>query len=90
MRVSIATRLNPRGIVWVVAIAYGLAWLLDLPIVLSKQGLASPWVALLTLQNFTPAIATVLVARWISPVPRLRWGAKGSRWAGTGSSGWWV
>jgi hypothetical protein len=55
MRTSMPTRLNLRGIIWFVVIAYGLAWLLDLPIVLSRQGLASPWVALLTLQNFTPA-----------------------------------
>jgi membrane protease YdiL (CAAX protease family) len=49
-------------------------------------GLNSPWALLVTLQNFTPAIATLLVARWISPLPHmrratgLRWGAKGTRW----------
>jgi hypothetical protein len=79
-------RLNLRGILWFVVIAYGLAWLLDLPMVLSGKGLTSPWASLILLQNFTPAIATFLVARWISPLPHmrvatgLRWGAKGSRW----------
>jgi membrane protease YdiL (CAAX protease family) len=84
---NVGTRLNLRGIVWFVVIAYGLAWLLDLPMALSGKGLASPWAVILTtLQNFTPALATLLVARWISPVPGmrratgLRWGAKGSRW----------
>jgi uncharacterized protein len=81
-----ATRINLRGIAWFVAIAFGLAWLLDLPMALSGKGLASPWASLILLQNFTPAIATLLVARWISPLPHmrvatgLRWGAKGSRW----------
>jgi membrane protease YdiL (CAAX protease family) len=80
------TRINLRGIVWFLIIAYGLAWLLDLPIALSGKGLASPWAALITLQNFTPAVATLLVTRWLSPLPHtrlatgLRWGARGSRW----------
>jgi membrane protease YdiL (CAAX protease family) len=83
---NIPTRLNLRGILWFLGIAYGLAWLLDLPMALSGKGLASPWASLIVLQNLTPAVATLLVARWISPLPHmrratgLRWGAKGSRW----------
>jgi membrane protease YdiL (CAAX protease family) len=86
MRSFRGTRVNLRGIVWFVVIAYGLAWLLDMPVALSGKGLASPWASLILLQNFTPAIATLLVARWISPLPGmrratgLRWGAKGSQW----------
>jgi uncharacterized protein len=86
MQPNTGARLNLRGIVWFVVIAYGLAWLLDLPMALSGKGLSSPWASLIVLQNFTPAVATLLVARWISPLPHmrratgLRWGAKGSRW----------
>lgn len=86
LRTSIATRLDRRGIGWFLLISFGVAWLLDLPVALSG-GLTSPWALLLiALQNFTPSIATLLVARWISPLPHLRratglrWGAKGSRW----------
>ena len=83
---SVRSRLDLRGIVWFVVIAFGLAWLLDLPIALSGQGLASPWAALVMVRNFTPTVATFIVARWISPLPHmrratgLRWGARGSRW----------
>jgi membrane protease YdiL (CAAX protease family) len=85
MLTSMTTRLDRRGILWFVVISYGLAWLLDLPMALTG-GLRSPWALLVTLQNFTPALATLLVARWISPLPNmrrttgLRWGVKGSRW----------
>jgi membrane protease YdiL (CAAX protease family) len=86
MDTTIRPRLDLRGIIWFVVIAYGLAWLLDLPMALSGKGLASPWASLVVAQNFTPSVATLIVARWISPVPHmrratgLRWGAKGSRW----------
>jgi len=86
MHSELSPRLNRRGIAWFVVIAFGLAWLLDLPIALSGEGLASPWAALLMLQNVTPAVAIFVVARWLSPLPSmrratgLRWGAKGSRW----------
>ena len=85
MSASTAPRINRRGIVWFVVISFGLAWLFDLPMALTG-GFNSPWSLLITLQNFTPALATLLVARWISPLPNmrratgLRWGAKGSRW----------
>src|SRR5262249_48654034 len=85
MHTDRSTPLDLRGISWFLLISFGLAWLLDLPMALSG-GLHSPWALLVALQNFTPAIATLLLARWISPLPRLRratglrWGAKGSRW----------
>jgi uncharacterized protein len=85
MHTELGTGLDLRGIVWFLVISFGLAWLLDLPMALSG-GLNSPWALLITVQNLTPAIATLLVARWISPLPHmrratgLRWGAKGSRW----------
>ena len=75
-----------KGIAWFIAIAYGLAWLIDLPMYLDGKGLGSPWSALILLQNFTPAIATLIVARWISPLPHmraatgLRRGVPGTRW----------
>jgi len=79
-------RLNLRGILWFLGIAYGLAWLLELPMALDGKGLSSPWFGLTFFVNFTPAVATLLVARWISPLPNarkatgLRWGVKGTRW----------
>jgi membrane protease YdiL (CAAX protease family) len=79
-------RLDWRGIIWFVAIAYTIAWLIDLPMYLDGKGLNSPWAGLIVLQNFTPAIATFLVIRWLSPLPAirratgLRRGAVGARW----------
>ena len=78
--------LDWRGIGAFLAIAFGLAWLLDLPIWLSGQGLASPWALLILPRNFTPLIATILVVRWLGPVPSarravgLRRGAPGVPW----------
>ena len=78
--------LDRRGIGAFLAIAFGLAWLLDLPIWLSGQGLASPWALLILPRNFTPLIASVLVVRWLSPVSMgrqvvgLRRGAPGVPW----------
>jgi hypothetical protein len=54
---------------------------------LDGQGVSSP-LALILVRciNFMPALATLVVARWISPLPAtrrttgLRWGARGSRW----------
>jgi hypothetical protein len=86
MHITCNLPLDWGGIGAFLALAFGLAWLLDLPLWLAGQGLASPW-ALLTLpRNFTPLIATILVARWLSPVPsarqvlRLRHGAPGVPW----------
>jgi membrane protease YdiL (CAAX protease family) len=67
-------------------IAFGLAWLLDLPIWFSGQGLSSPWALLILLRNFTPLIATLSVIRYVNPVPHvrealgLRRGAPGVPW----------
>lgn len=78
--------LDLKGIAWFLAIAFGLAWLIDLPMYLDGRGLNSPWAALIVLQNFTPAVATFIVVRWISPLPQirtatgLRRGVKGTGW----------
>ena len=78
--------LDLKGIAWFLAIAFGLAWLIDLPMYLDGRGLNSPWAALIILQNFTPAVATLIVVRWISPLPQiriatgLRRGVKGTGW----------
>src|SRR5262249_10879248 len=82
--------LDLKGIAWFIAIAYGLAWLLDLPMYLDGKGLGSPWSALILLKNFTPAIATFIVTRRVSPLPHiraatgLRRGVKGTRWGWRG------
>jgi hypothetical protein len=62
MHTELSTRLDRRGISSFLLISFGLAWLLDLLMALSG-GFSSPWAFLVTLQNFTPAIATLLVAR---------------------------
>jgi membrane protease YdiL (CAAX protease family) len=86
MRPTEWDRLDWRGILWFLAIAYALAWLIDLPMYLDGKGLNSPWTALIVLQNFTPAIATLLVVRWLHPLPDirratgLRRGAPGVSW----------
>ena len=87
-------KLDRRGIVWFLAIAYIVAWLLAVPMWLSGQGPNSPWAVLITAMNFTPAIATFIVTRWISPLPQvrrttgLRLGVKGSRWGLYWLFGW--
>lgn len=83
-----------RGIGWFVGISYVLAFLFDLPMLLDGLGFKSPWVTLLPLRNFTPAIATLIVVKFISPLPRarlatgLRWGARGTRWGWYWLFGW--
>jgi membrane protease YdiL (CAAX protease family) len=75
-----------RGIAWFLAVAFGLAWLIDLPMYLDGKGLDSPWAGLINLQNFTPAVATFVVVRWLRPraairrTTGLRRGAAGTRW----------
>jgi uncharacterized protein len=77
---------NGRGVVWFLLIAFSLAWLLDLSIWLSGQGLASPWALLILVRNFTPLIATIVVLRVVAPVSHtratvgLRRGAPGVPW----------
>jgi len=86
METTLKHKVNWRGIGWFVLIAYGLMWLLALPMYLDGKGLNSPWAALIVVMNFCPAVATLIVARWISPLPRtrlatgLRRGVPGSRW----------
>lgn len=66
------SKLDLRGIFWFLVIAYSTAWLIDLPMALDPRGLRSPWAALIPLANFTPALATLVVVRWISPLPGAR------------------
>jgi membrane protease YdiL (CAAX protease family) len=87
-------RLDLRGIAYFLLIAYGLAYLLDLPMFLDGLGFKSPWAALLPLRNFTPAIATLLVVKVLLPLPHaglatgLRRGVKGTRWGWVWLFGW--
>jgi len=86
MNTQTERKLDWRGIGWFIIIAYGLMWLLALPMYLDGKGLNSPWSMLTLVMNFCPAVATLIVTRWISPLPRtrlatgLRRGVKGSRW----------
>jgi membrane protease YdiL (CAAX protease family) len=83
-----ATRrtLDARGVGWFLGLAFALPWLLAAPAWLDGRGLHSPWVGLINLMNFAPAVAVAVVTRWISPLPRLRvatgvrWGAPGVPW----------
>ncbi|MHA6805500.1 CPBP family intramembrane glutamic endopeptidase [Salinifilum ghardaiensis] len=61
-------RVDVRGTVAFVLLAYVPAWLITLPLWLSGQGLS--WagsVVLLPLMMLTPAAAALVVAKWISP-----------------------
>jgi membrane protease YdiL (CAAX protease family) len=88
------TQLNLRGIGWFLVLAFAIAWLLELPMLLDRRGLNSPWAMLYSAVNFAPAIATFAVIRWISPVQEvrkatgLRFGAPGSRWVLYRLFGW--
>ena len=83
-----------RGIGWFVGISYALAFLFDLPMLLDGLGFRSPWASLLPLRNFTPAIATLIIVKFIHPLPNarlatgLRRGAKGTRWGWYWLFGW--
>lgn len=62
------SQLDQKGIVSFILLSFGLAWLVASPLWLSGQGLAHPLTPiLLILMMFTPAIATLIVTRWISP-----------------------
>lgn len=66
-------RLDRRGIGWFIGITFGLAWAIAAPLWLTRQGLDAPWaVLILGAMMFAPAIATLLVAYRISPVPDKR------------------
>jgi uncharacterized protein len=64
--------LDRRGIYWFLVLAFGIAWLMTVPMWLSGQGTDSPWALPLTAMNFAPAIATFVVVRWISPLQGVR------------------
>ncbi|MBO9311928.1 MAG: CPBP family intramembrane metalloprotease [Chloroflexus sp.] len=62
--------LNWRGVSWFVGLAAGLGWLCCAPLWISGAGLQHPLAPLLMiLMMFTPALATLIVTRWISPPP---------------------
>lgn len=65
-------RVDVRGVVGFVLVAYLPAWLLTLPLWLTGDGVSWSWFpATLAVMMFMPGIAVVVVARWISPVPRV-------------------
>lgn len=86
--------LDLRGIGWFLILAFAIAWLLELPMLLDGRGLNSPWAILYSAVNFAPAIATFAVVRWIHPVQGvrkatgLRFGTPGSRWGLYWLFGW--
>ncbi len=88
------TELDLRGIGWFLAIAFAIAWLVELPMLLDGRGINSPWAILYPAINFAPAIATFVVIRWIQPVKGirkatgLRFGVPGSRWGLYWLFGW--
>lgn len=62
--------MDVRGTVWFVAIAIVPAWLVSVPLFITGEGLSwsgAPYA--LTAMMFTPAIAAVVVNKWISPAP---------------------
>lgn len=65
-------RVDVRGVVSFVVIAYVPAWLLTLPLWLTGEGLSWNWAPLfLTVMMFMPAVAALVVNKWISPRPKL-------------------
>lgn len=64
------SNLDRRGIIGFILLAYGLAWLVASPLWLSGQGLRHPYaLALVSAMMFTPALATLIVTRFISRPP---------------------
>jgi membrane protease YdiL (CAAX protease family) len=80
------TSLDRRGLGGYLAIAFGLAWLIDLVVFLNGGLRSALFLPLVALQMFMPALATFVVTHWISPIRNvrtatgLRWGVKGTRW----------
>jgi hypothetical protein len=76
--------LDRKGLAGFLAIAFGIAWLLAVPLWLDPRHLAAPWTKwVLMATMFAPAIATFVVARWISvsTAPRRETGlVLGRRW----------
>ncbi|WP_344679855.1 CPBP family intramembrane glutamic endopeptidase [Saccharopolyspora taberi] len=63
-------RVDVRGTVSFVVLAYVPAWLLTLPMWLTGEGLSWAWSpVVLVAMMFMPALATFVVNRWISPRP---------------------
>lgn len=64
-------RVDVRGVVGFVLLAYIPAWLLTLPLWLSGKGLSWRWAPIvLVAMMFMPSVATFVTNRWISPRPR--------------------
>ncbi|RCW45284.1 CAAX prenyl protease-like protein [Halopolyspora algeriensis] len=65
-------RVDVRGVVGFVLLAYLPAWLLTLPMWLTGQGLSWVWSpVVLVAMMFMPAVATFVTNRWISPRRRM-------------------
>lgn len=80
--------MDVRGTVWFVVLAYLPAWLLSAPLWLTGEGLSWEWAPVaLTLMMFMPAVAAVVVNKWISP-SRKPWRTLGITTAG-GIKKWW-
>ncbi len=56
-------KLDLRALGWFLALAFGIASALELPMLLDGRGLNSPWAMLYSAVNFAPAIATFAVVR---------------------------
>ncbi|MFE8604738.1 CPBP family intramembrane glutamic endopeptidase [Archangium violaceum] len=71
-----SSRLDTRGVAAFVAIAYGFSWLCVLGFVLGfgTEPEKSPgaFKAIAALSMFGPTVATLLVSRWVSPLPSLK------------------
>ncbi|MGH3322160.1 MAG: lysostaphin resistance A-like protein [Streptosporangiaceae bacterium] len=66
------TRVDRRGVWSFLVIAYAAAWLVDVPLWVSPRHLAAPWaLAVMIGMMYTPALATFVVTRWVSPLPGL-------------------
>ncbi len=64
-------RVDVRGVLSFVLIAYLPAWLMTLPMWLTGQGLTWTWApVVLATMMFMPAVAGFVVTKWISPRPR--------------------
>jgi membrane protease YdiL (CAAX protease family) len=86
-RAATTGNLDTRGLAWFIALAYAGAWLVVSPLWLSGRGLETPFArVIITAMMFTPALATLLVVRWLSPLPDvtratgLVLGRPGARW----------
>ena len=79
-------KLDLRTLGWFLALAFGIAWALELPMLLDGRGLNPPWAMLYSAVNFAPALAAFIVVRWIRPLQGarkamgLQFGVPGSRW----------